>query len=379
MELGQKQITFGAFCISVLVHFVILLIIGGFILIEAPIQHETPVGTLDVAPSPNLPPEESKPDTAQDPTLPDPDQELQPNVTQNMQPDAPNVIISPVPTQNYTMLAGTGQIVSGISAPNPNGGGNSGTSTGQKSAPHAVGNPFGRAQMLKGGLTGTFYDLKQDPARKPTQMDPGKPYIEALSHFAKNFDESVLKKYYSSPNPLYTSQIFIPMMGAGAAPEAFHVEDLVKPSMWVVLYKGAFAAPETGSYRFVGYADDVIIVNVDHRVVMDGSRPDMGALSSFKRYDPARHGMANGEAAYGTWLHLNAGENHDIQVLIGERPGGFFGAFLLVQKQGAVYPKDTNGRPIIPIFKMAVTDDSELNSDVKVAPESPIFAPSSAN
>lgn len=369
-----------------MVHFAILLIIGGFVLIEAPIQHETPVGTLDVAPPSNLPPEEAKPDMTQEPTPPEPDQEQQPNVTQNLQPDAPNVIISPVPNQNYTMVAGTGPILSGVSGALSNGSGSAVAAKGQKSAPLAVGNPFGRSQMLKDGLTGIFYDLKQTANGKPNKSMNDAEYGEVVTEFAKHFNESTLRKYFACPNPLYNTQIFIPFVGADQGPTAFHVEDLVQPRQWVVLYRGSFAAPQTGTYRLVGYGDDVLIVNVDGKVVLDGSinknnDQDYGPpLTTFKSPEfIKKHKIGGGTAylAYGYWMDLNAGEAHDIQILIGERPGFVFGTFILVQQKGVDYPLEKNGRPILPIFKLADTDDSQfqnIDNAPAIGTKGPIFA-----
>ncbi len=382
MKIGQKQITVGAFVISGLIHLTVLLLIGGFVLIVAPPHREVPVASLDAAPPIDLPPEEPKPDPSADPMQSEP--EPQANATSSLQVDAPDIMTSAAPATSYTMLAGTGPINSSMPALSNSSGSGNETSSGQKSGRTVLLNPFGMTQMIRGGLTGTFYDLKQDPQGKPTQMNPGKPYLEAVSSFSSRFDESILRKYYSCPNPLHAPQIFIPMMRAAVAPAAFQVENQVKPAMWLILYKGTFAAPQTGTYRLVGYADDVMIVNVDGRVVLDGCRRDTKIASNFKPYQYiGKHHLSNGEAVYGTWLHLNEGQNHDIQILVGERPGGGFAAFLLVQQKGVDYQNDTDGRPILPIFKLVNADDSSLQIksndpliSPSVAPNGPVFTPS---
>jgi hypothetical protein len=62
---------------------------------------------------------------------------------------------------------------------------------------------------------------------------------------------------------------------------------------------------------------------------------------------------ANGQLAYGDWMTLKKGEPIDLDVLVGERPGGLFAAFLLYEKQGADYPKSEKGDPMYPIFQLA--------------------------
>ncbi len=52
----------------------------------------------------------------------------------------------------------------------------------------------------------------------------------------------------------------------------------------------------------------------------------------------------------------------DLDVIIGERPGGQFNAFLMVEKQGETYPKDSRGRSIFPIFQLAKYETPQLNN-----------------
>ena len=86
------------------------------------------------------------------------------------------------------------------------------------------------------GLTGTFYDLKQDPDRKPTEMMGGKPEVcgdpsnaQAVKLFVKQahafvdarWSEQKLHGFYQAPEKLSATQFFIPRRQATAAPEAY--------------------------------------------------------------------------------------------------------------------------------------------------------------
>jgi hypothetical protein len=53
--------------------------------------------------------------------------------------------------------------------------------------------------------------------------------------------------------------------------------------------------------------------------------------------------------AKGNSIQVDAGHVYPIEILIGERPGGEFTAFLLLEKNGAQYA----GAPKLPIFKLA--------------------------
>jgi len=197
---------------------------------------------------------------------------------------------------------------------------------------------FGSSSKGEGGaLIGILYDLKQTQQRQPTKETPAS-YRGVITEFLKSgWDEEILNRYFRVTRPLYTTRIWIPMMNADEAPKAFGVADVVKPRMWVVHYKGQVAPPESGLYRFSGMADDIIAVRVNDRLVLVSGRPDcLPPASVWKSPEPkGRDGTTSGD-----WIALKAGETVDMDVIVGERPGGRFGAELSVEKQG----EPTSGR-----------------------------------
>ena len=48
-------------------------------------------------------------------------------------------------------------------------------------------------------------------------------------------------------------------------------------------------------------------------------------------------------------------ETVDLDVIVGERPGGQFCAFLMYEKQGESYPSE-GGQTVYPIFQLAAFD-----------------------
>lgn len=234
---------------------------------------------------------------------------------------------------------------------------------------------FGRKENSDAGLIGILYDFKQTQKRQPTGVKPD-GYTAILGEFlSKNWSESVLNRYFRATRPLYATQIFMPLRDAGLAPKAFEMENVIKPSVWVVFYKGQVSPPEDGNYRFVAYADDVIVVALNGRTVLLGGRPD--ATKNLKMWTPpqqgARIGAANGDLVYGDWISLKKDEPVDLDVLVGERPGGLFCAFLLYEKQGAEYPKNDRGETQLPIFQLA-----PFKTPVGNAKEEPPFSEASA-
>lgn len=218
------------------------------------------------------------------------------------------------------------------------------------SARAAESDVFGRKEQSGSALIGILYDFKQTQKRQPTGIKEGE-YIRVVEEFlAKDWSESVLNRYFRATRPLYTTQIFIPLMSAGQAPKAFEMEKVIKPSSWVIYYKGQVSPPEDGVYRFIGYADDLLAVAVNGKTVC------VGARMNFQTWKPAAKPTlkaANGMLTFGDWIPLKKDEPVDLDVLVGERPGGSFCAFLLYEKEGVEYPKTPDGQPMYPVFQLA--------------------------
>lgn len=214
---------------------------------------------------------------------------------------------------------------------------------------------FGKKESSGGALIGIIYDLKQDQKRRPTGISQ-EEYIATVAKFLdKNWDESVLNRYFRAARPLYATQIFIPMMRALEAPKAFDVANVMKAAAWVVHYKGQVSPPEDGVYRFICYADDMMAVGINGRTVCNGSRRDT-PYPGWKSPEKEIAGKAaNGELIYGDWIRMGKSDPIDLDIIVGERPGGGFCAFLMYQKQGTDYPKEGN-RILFPIFKLASQD-----------------------
>lgn len=189
---------------------------------------------------------------------------------------------------------------------------------------------FGSSKRTAGALIGILYDFKQDQKRQPMPMDRD-TFEKAVAQFVESgYDEGLINKYYRVPRALYTTQLQIPTIDADSAPRAFGVEKTVAPQKWMVHYKGQISAPEDGEYRFLGDADDFVIVAINGKTVLVAEMPGtpMGVKWFAKEAPPGRFQAA------GDWVSLRAGEPVDIDVVTGESPGGQFRCLLSVQKKG---------------------------------------------
>jgi hypothetical protein len=214
-------------------------------------------------------------------------------------------------------------------------------------------NFFGARTSLP-GLTGTFYDLKQTTNKQPTGMTPEKMETVMADFVRGGFNQGVFLPYFKAPKPLVATQMFTPIMDANLGPAAFQMEKEVQPKMWVIHYKGMVVPPEDGTYSFVGFGDDYLLVKFNGQLVLDGSLHPTSKWQPKARYQyPSPYNARTLGTAKGEAVNVRAGEAYPMEIVIAEQPGGSMVAELMVEKSGATYEKTESGDPILPIFRLA--------------------------
>jgi hypothetical protein len=226
---------------------------------------------------------------------------------------------------------------------------------GSPSPLHAQSSVFGAQVRKPATLIGIFYDLKQTQQRQPIRDAP-RYYESTIDDFIlAGFDEALLNRFFRAALPLYTTQIAMPDMSADAAPKAFGVESVVKPSNWIIHYKAQIAPPVDGTYRFVGNVDDLLVVAINRKVVLVGNWPNtsLKKLAWKSNSTPGPPVAANTYSKYGDWIDLKAGVAVDLDIILGERPGGKFQGIILYEKKGETYPVNEKGQAVLPLFQVA--------------------------
>ena len=251
---------------------------------------------------------------------------------------------------------------------------------------------FGSNRSSGNELIGTFYDLKQTKDGQPISMSNSK-YHAALAHFVGSWKESRLDDYYQAPMKKYATFFMTPFMPASEGPKAFAVDNVVKPSHWAALYKGYIAAPETGYYRFCGLGDNIMVVRVRRRIVLDacylssqGDVTDWKSDADEHMKWPAvltdLHPAQYERMPLGDWIKLTKGKPEKIEILIGEAGGGDCYFKLMIQQRGVEYKQvpfnckfrlaidkpESGTRPVLPIFKTREIP-KELQSKIKIDPD----------
>jgi len=372
---SKKKISIGSAGLSLVIHLGLFLLVGGVVVVEYAVPHSNMTGELApvVSDESEVPPEENPEPTGE----PEATENSLETATAPAESAPLELSVSPVDVLSISTP------VSSFQMPALSGGTGTGSAEGSANASEGKGqrgkisNPFGGAERVNSASwEGILFDLKQTRSGNSTNMTPAK-YEEVLREFfAKRWNRRVLEDYYQVKNPLYASQIYMPLMGADLAPKAFGVEKEVKPSQWLILYTGTFQAPKSGHYRFAGYADDVLGVRIDGKNVLDGSRPSWKPgspmLKDLPPQDVPAHVIANGHVSYSDWMYLGKGDDHAIEILVGEQPGVRFCAFLFIEEKNGNYRKEATGRPILPLFRTA---DMETNfvSGVACEKDGPIF------
>jgi hypothetical protein len=208
---------------------------------------------------------------------------------------------------------------------------------------------FGTDDRENAGLIGIFYDLKQTQTRENKRAN----FTEIVAKFIDSgWDEFVLRDFYRVSRALHTTQIFIPYMDARAAPEAFGVAQTVKPSHWLIHYKGQVQAPRSGRFRFVGLADDMLAVAVNGETSLVASHHNVKVPTRWRSSVPTDTKGPCGPLIYGDWFSVKQGEIFDLDIVIGEIPGGGFGAWLQIQEEGVSYPESDTPHTRFPVFQM---------------------------
>jgi len=192
-------------------------------------------------------------------------------------------------------------------------------------------------------LVGHFYDLKQTPERKPTEILDGVPGIEGESKVMTQFfnggwDENFLSRFYKAKDSLNAYQIWVPRLPAPEGPKAFGVQKEVPlGSHWLVLYKGTVVAPKDGEFRFLGYGDDMIAVRFDGETVfgmeLNGDLAQKYFGGIFKNPKEDKVGLS-----HGLWFHVERGKSYPIEVVIGEEPGGDSEFILMIEDRNPDKP-----------------------------------------
>jgi hypothetical protein len=205
------------------------------------------------------------------------------------------------------------------------------------------------------GLRGVLYYMRRKPDRTPYPENNDRAdylqRIEALFGNKGKLNEAEAQKYLKFDQPLVTNVILFPASAGESAPKAFGVDQVPGTQQsWFAIYKAKVASKEKQRYRFVGGGNEVLIVRVDGKVVLDGC---YAGLPWKAGKNPTGYGSRGSLGAL--WSDVrNVGEyfsfgpnGSEVEIIIGAGWGGAFGADLCIEEEGKIYTGELR-----PLFKI---------------------------
>ncbi|MDF7798427.1 hypothetical protein P4C99_03085 [Pontiellaceae bacterium B1224] len=228
-----------------------------------------------------------------------------------------------------------------------------------ESAPGAI--LVGSSQVNSNHLVCTFYDLKRNRSGNIIPMDQVELNNILLNYLQSGWKPSKMARYYRSPLKRYATAVMIPPVVAYAVLTAFGEDDTMGVH-WLLHYVGQLVHPKGITFRFVGAAEDGIVVRIDDRVVFcdHGFSDDKEMAEKFSKVwkssdkQSGKYYLGSTAAVVGDWITLIPGVPVQIEIVVAEGSDGVSSAMLLVEEKGVRYPENQQGGPILPPFKVDV-------------------------
>ncbi|MDF7807742.1 SHD1 domain-containing protein [Pontiellaceae bacterium B12219] len=212
---------------------------------------------------------------------------------------------------------------------------------------------FGSSQSIGNDFTGEVYSLLRNRSGGSISMGEDE-FREVLRKYVlSGWKDSVLARFYRSPQKLYTTHFMVPAIPTAMAPRAFGVPELQDYYIFAK-YEGQLVYKSDIKFRFWGMGDSYLFINVDGKEVLANGWTGHDAYFDWWRSSAAGSGtypLGKKYMSVGDWIELKAGEPVTMKVLYGEYLRGDFSAQILVEVDGVDYPKSRYGGPLLPTFK----------------------------
>lgn len=387
-KLANLKTSIGAFGLSLIIHTAVLLLVGSMVVFEG-VLPKTPFvaveGVVNAIESETIPdpPEEQIMDLPDTPTLNN-DLMIQTESTNDAQETtSSDIIVSSAINSTFTLPLAIGAptpvptLGSGIGTGSMGGGGNAASTN--PSTAQVVRTLFGTTATDKPVLTGTFYDASRARNGDAIGVATVARFTESTRAWAKDSKGSprfLRERYWESKNPIYASFIAIPGGDTPIAFASFGEKPVTPNPAYLIHYTARIALPETTTFRFNSFGNDVIIILIDGKVVnvadnaegtdWQSNPTDKRSKSRFgwESPDPLLFPRAESYNRYtrGDWLTWNANEYHKIDILIGDAAvGGDY--YVLIEEKNKKYKTvertrafnahaNNEGIPLLPLFRV---------------------------
>ncbi len=244
----------------------------------------------------------------------------------------------------------------------------------------STGTGMGTKDKTNSAFIGQFWDLKKLKNLKDSPLKSGfasnQETLNLLSKFYNSkWSQALLNNYFKSPVKLYTSSFYMPFCLDDEAANAYDPTKKMglKRSRWVAIYTAKVQAPKSGRFRFVGLGDSVLAVRFNGQNVL---ATGMHTLENGVFYGAENAGYRKGKEFFeydscqawnsedaggennlfgfmaGDEFSVQRGEWYEMEVLVSEIGGGYFGFCLLIDDMDDPNkPMSKDGKPLFQLFR----------------------------
>jgi hypothetical protein len=212
--------------------------------------------------------------------------------------------------------------------------------------------PNGQVSGLRGVLYYMRSNAKGEPYPEASDKADYLRRVERLLGDTGKLNEAEASAYLRFGQQLVTNVILFPAIPGDTAPKAFGVPQVPGDKQsWIAVYKTRiYADSPKKRYRFLGGGNEVLLVRLDGKLVLDGCYSSIawskGEGPTGFRPKGKLGGLWSDGRKIGDWVSIGA-NGSDIEVVLGEGWGGAFGADLCVEEEGVTYPGEQR-----PLFKI---------------------------
>ncbi len=210
------------------------------------------------------------------------------------------------------------------------------------------------------GLEGTFYDYKMNQGYQPVKGVDTNLFATIVRNVLPTSGTWHPEKpypHFTSAAKLQSKYFMYPAIQDTEAGAAFQ-SPRSGPGCWLAVYRGTFSSPVTGTFRFVGFGDNVMVVKLENHNVLDAS--DHGYTGA-KREALGNIRFPSKDATplfAGEWFQLTANEPKSINIAVGDE-GGIFCSGLFIQPKEMAYAQGDQGIPKLPVFVLGTLTEAD--------------------
>jgi hypothetical protein len=212
--------------------------------------------------------------------------------------------------------------------------------------------PSGQVSGLRGVLYYMRSNAKGEAYPESSDRSDYLRRVEKLFGETGKLNEGEASAYLRFGQQLVTNVILFPSIPGDTAPKAFGVPQVPGDKQsWVAVYKAKiYAESPKKRYRFLGGGNEVLLVRVDGKLVLDGCYSGIAwskgeGPTGFRPKGKLAPLWSDGRKI-GDWVSFGA-NGSEIEVVLGEGWGGAFGADLCVEEEGVTYSGEQR-----PLFKI---------------------------